>query len=113
MLKGIEYKILNESNCSINDIQYDSRKIKNDCFIAMRYKTKDGNDYISNAIENGACFNFNDNEKIDISNILEHQFYYKKFKIKLGLIASNFYDHPQDKLIILARNSTMVRLSDI
>lgn len=109
MLKGIEYKILlNESNCSINDIQYDSRKIKkNDCFIAMKGTNLDGNDYISNAIENGACLILTDNEKIDISKYFGISIYYvKNLRENLGLIASNFYDHPQDKLIILGVTGT-------
>lgn len=109
MLKGIEYKILlNESNCIINDIQYDSRKIKkNDCFVAMKGTNLDGNDYISNAIENGACLILTDNEKIDISKYFGISIYYvKNLRENLGLIASNFYNHPQDKLIILGVTGT-------
>lgn len=48
-------EIVNEKDVTINRFQIDSRKVKRkDCYIALIGKTKDGHDYINQAIQNGA-----------------------------------------------------------
>lgn len=56
ILKGVNYNLLNGSDdIQINDIKYDSRKVeKNDVYVALKGYTKDGHDYIPEAISKGA-----------------------------------------------------------
>ena len=58
-------KIINGkvNNCSlkkkIRNIKFDSKKVlKNDLFICIKGKNKDGHDYIKEAIKNGAVWDF-------------------------------------------------------
>jgi len=57
MLKKIEYKkVVGSANPVIEDIHYDSRKVKkNSLFVCIKGLADDGHSYIDNAIKNGAC----------------------------------------------------------
>ena len=56
ILKDLNYELISGSlNIKIKDIKYDSRKVKKgDIFIALKGLTKDGHDYIPEAISKGA-----------------------------------------------------------
>lgn len=56
ILNGIHYEIIKGNlNIDINDICYDSRKVKNnDLFICLVGVNSDGHDYIDSAVNNGA-----------------------------------------------------------
>ena len=55
ILKEVK-KVSGNINVTIEDIQYDSRKIKkNSLFVAITGFRDDGHKYINDAIKNGAC----------------------------------------------------------
>lgn len=104
---GIEYKILKkvENNIKYKNLEYDSRKIKKgDVFIALKGTAVDGHKFIDKAVENGAVAvivseNIETKHNIDyifVENLREH----------LGVIASNFYGHPEKKLKIVGVTGT-------
>jgi len=71
-------------------IQFDSRKIKKgDTFVAIKGLTVDGNDYIKEAIKNGASKVYKN------SNTLE-----------LGKLASDYYKNPSSKLKLIGVTGT-------
>jgi len=59
-LKNILYKVtldavVGDTSVSINEIQFDSRKVtKNDVFVAIKGTIVDGHDFIEKVIEKGA-----------------------------------------------------------
>ncbi|WP_297404501.1 UDP-N-acetylmuramoyl-L-alanyl-D-glutamate--2,6-diaminopimelate ligase [uncultured Cetobacterium sp.] len=107
MFENIEYKILKKIDGNINfkDLEYDSRKVKDgDIFVALEGAEVDGHKYIDKAIENGA-------KAILISKNVElkHNVDYiliENLREKLGVIASNFYGHPDKKLKIVGVTGT-------
>ena len=111
IFKDIEYEILKEGKkFEIKGIEYDSRKIKEDfIFVAMTGNTVDGHNFIQKAIDNGAKIiitekNINISEyknADDISFILV-----KNIRKKLGIIASNYYGYPQNKIKIIGITGT-------
>ena len=71
-------------------IQFDSRKIKKgDTFVAIKGLTVDGNDYIEEALKNGAGKIYKD------SNPTE-----------LGRLASEYYNNPSSKLKVIGVTGT-------
>jgi UDP-N-acetylmuramoyl-L-alanyl-D-glutamate--2,6-diaminopimelate ligase len=112
ILENLDYKILNQSkdfskeSFSLNEMHYDSRKIKeNDIFIALEGYTVDGHNFINNAIENGAklilCSKELENYNSEITYIL-----IKDLRKNLGVIASNYYNHPEKQLKIIGITGT-------
>ncbi len=97
---------LGNPNMDINEIQFDSRKIKkNDIFFAIPGTEVDGHKFIENAINSGAkavvCETIPEN--------INHQIYYCKVKnsaITLGLAAANYYQNPSEKLKIIGVTGT-------
>lgn len=111
IFRDIEYEILKEGKkFEIKGIEYDSRKIKEDfIFVAMTGNTVDGHNFIQKAIDNGAKIiitekNINISEyknADDVSFILV-----KNIRKKLGIIASNYYGYPQNKIKIIGITGT-------
>lgn len=94
----------------IKGIEFDSRKIKdNFIFVAMIGATVDGHNFIQTAINNGAKMiivekeiNLNDYENSkDVFFI-----FVENVRQQLGIIASNYYDFPQNKLKIIGITGT-------
>ena len=106
IFRDVEYEILKEGKkFEIKGIEYDSRKIKEDfIFVAMAGNTVDGHNFIQKAIDGGAKIiitekNINISEyknADDVSFILV-----KNIRKKLGIIASNYYGYPQNKIKIV------------
>ena len=90
----------------VSDICFDSRKVEPGClFVAVRGTHFDGHDYIRQAFQDGAaavvCEEFPDFESdemtcIKVSNSSQ----------ALGQIASNYYDHPSDKIKVIGVTGT-------
>lgn len=102
---GLE-EIIGTTNVAVSSITFDSRKIKKDSlFIAVRGTTVDGHNYIAQSIEMGAnaiiC------EELPEER-LEHVTYVKvkNANYALGIIASNFYDNPSQKLKLVGVTGT-------
>ena len=111
IFRDVEYEILKEGKkFEIKGIEYDSRKIKEDfVFVAMTGNTVDGNNFIQKAIDSGAKIiitekNINISEyknTDDVSFVLV-----KNIRKKLGIIASNYYGYPQNKIKIIGITGT-------
>ena len=111
IFRDVEYEILKEGKkFEIKGIEYDSRKIKEDfIFVAMAGNTVDGHNFIQKAIDGGAKIiitekNINISEyknADDVSFILV-----KNIRKKLGIIASNYYGYPQNKIKIVGITGT-------
>lgn len=108
LLKGVEYSVLNgDIYIDLVSIEYDSRKvIPGSLFVAIKGFETDGHLYIEKAIEAGAKavileeesdFKFcNDIVLIKVDNSRK----------SLGIISSNFFGNPGDKLKIIGVTGT-------
>ena len=78
-------EVIGTTNVEIGKVEYDSKKIeKKDVFVAVKGYEKDGNDYIDEAIGNGAiCVivenNIDTSKYLDVLNI-----YLKLKKVNMG-----------------------------
>jgi len=105
IFKDVSYKLLQEGeNFEIKGIEYDSRKIEKDfVFVAMTGSTVDGHDFIQKAIDSGAKMivcekdvNVKEYRNADSVTFVQVE----DIRKKLGIIASNYYDYPQNKIKI-------------
>lgn len=105
---GVNYEIINKGKeFYINDIHYDSRKItENDVFCALIGAVVDGHDYIEKALEMGAKLIIVEKKDIEITNKDITYVYVGNLRKKLGIIASNFFKWPQNKIKILGITGT-------
>lgn len=102
-LKDIIYKVsltssYGDMNTLVSGICFDSRKVKaNYLFVALKGTLSDGHEYIPKAIESGAsvvvCEKLQNtiNEKVTYVTV-------KDSAQALGIIASNFFGNPSEKL---------------
>ena len=107
----ISYTVLNKGKeFVIEGIGYDSRKIReNFVFIAMSGNNVDGHNFIQKAIDNGAKMivvekDVNIKEYNDYENI--SFVFIKDVRKSLGIIASNYYNYPQNKIKIIGITGT-------
>ena len=94
------------TDIEISDIQFDSRKVAtNEVFIATRGVSADGHQYIEKAIGLGAtvivCEEYPSTIASNITYILV-----KDSSIALGIIASNRYGNPSEKLTLVGVTGT-------
>lgn len=94
----------------IKGIEFDSRKIKdNFIFVAMIGATVDGHNFIQTAINNGAKMIIVEKE-INLSDYKNSKdvffIFVENVRQQLGIIASNYYDFPQNKLKIIGITGT-------
>lgn len=107
LLKGVSYQLLSgELEKEINNIQYDSRKIKaDDLFVCLTGFEVDGHNYANKAIEAGAkviiCEKNIDIEENDITVLLV-----KEGRKALAVMAANYYGHPTKKLKLIGVTGT-------
>lgn len=107
ILNGVDVlDILGNKEIEISEIVFDSRKaVKNSLYIAIKGALVDGHQYISSAIERGA--------KAIVCEVLPEQKEEGIIYIKvensskvLGLLASNFYGNPSEKLTLAGITGT-------
>ncbi len=102
---GIE-EVIGDISRSIDSICFDSRKVtSNSLFIATRGTHVDGHEFINSAIDNGAVTVICEKFPSQISS----QITYVKVKdssYALGVVASNFYGNPSDKLKLIGVTGT-------
>ena len=111
LVKDILYKVslvatAGDMNVNINKIEFDSRVVSpGDLFVAIKGTQSDGHDFIHSAIEKGAIV-------IVCEQFPEHMPAYVTFiKVTdsaeaLGLMASNYYKNPAEKLKLVAVTGT-------
>ena len=111
IFEDVEYKTLKEGKSFvIKGIEYDSRKIEKDfVFVAMTGSAVDGHDFIQKAIDGGAKMiisekNIDTGQYQSASDVTFIQV--EGIRKKLGIIASNYYGYPQDKIKIIGITGT-------
>lgn len=108
IIKNIDYKIVNGSeNIPVEGITFDSREVqKNYLFVAIKGTNTDGHNYINQAIEKGACAILC--ERTDIIDLNNEITVIKTddSSAALGIIASEFYENPSQKLILVGVTGT-------
>lgn len=111
IFENIKYKEIHKgSDFIIEGIEYDSRKIKeNFVFVAMIGAVVDGHDFIQIAINNGAKMVIVEKE-IDYKQYNNYEnitfVFVENVRKYLGIIASNYYDYPQNKIKIIGITGT-------
>ena len=84
------------NDLEVSSIHIDSRDVKEGgIFFALKGQNFDGNDYIDEALEKGACLIVTDTGKYNKS---EKIIYLKNLKENLSDIASRFYENPSANL---------------
>ncbi len=111
LLKDILYKagiieVVGSTNVAITALTFDSRKIEKDSlFVAIKGTQNDGHVYINDVITMGSiailCEEFpaEVNDKVTYVKV-------KDTSAALGIIASNFYDNPSEKLKLVGVTGT-------
>jgi len=111
LLKDIIYgirivEIKGNTNIAVENIAFDSREINNlSLFIAVKGVAQDGHNFISQAQDSGACAIICEN----LPEILNHDITYVKVldsSKSLGIVASNFFDNPSEKLKLVGITGT-------
>jgi UDP-N-acetylmuramoyl-L-alanyl-D-glutamate--2,6-diaminopimelate ligase len=90
-------EVTGSTHMAISSVVFDSRKVKKDSlFIATKGTASDGHDFITKAIELGACavvceeLPISRGENVTYVKVTDSTF-------ALGIIACNFYDNPSEK----------------
>jgi len=106
ILKGATYTVLSgDKSIEINNIQYDSRKIKcGDVFFAIGGFNVDGHNFISKAIENGAKAVVVEKDVTLVEGITFIKV--ENGRRALATAASNFYNNPSKKMKIIGITGT-------
>lgn len=111
LLKDILYKvdldhIEGNTNVAIPHMCFDSRQVQKDSlFVAVKGSLSDGHDYIEMAIEKGALAIICESLPADLNeNVVYVQV--KNSSRALGVVASNFYDNPSEKIKLVGVTGT-------
>ena len=110
-IKDILYKVSVESvlgatSNAVSGVFFDSRDVKSDSlYIAQKGEILDGHDYISQAIDNGAKTIVCEEFPIVLVDGIVYVLVLNSSEA-LGTIASNFYDNPSEKLILVGVTGT-------
>ena len=111
LLKDILYRVslvevVGSTNVAITAVSFDSRKVEKDSlFFAVKGIKSDGHNYIDDTINSGAiaivCEELPDkiNGKITYIKV-------KDSALALGIVASNFYDNPSEKIKLVGITGT-------
>lgn len=112
ILKNVSVmKIYGNTDVLINEIQFDSRKIKaKDVFVAQKGLLFDGSQFIDKAIENGASVIVFDSEKyeVDLEKVANEVMFVQveNSDTALAILASNYYNNPSRKLALVGITGT-------
>lgn len=101
-------EIYGDTNIEVNKIEYDSKKIESkDVFVAIKGYIDNGNDYINEVINLGACAIIVSKD-IDMSNIENNVTVIKvdDTRIALAKISATYYDYPAKKLKLIGITGT-------
>ena len=102
-------EVTGTTNIEIGKIEYDSKKVnEKDVFVAIKGYSQDGNDYIIEAIDNGAIALIIEND-VDLSNYSTENMTIIKVdnsRIALAKMAETYYDYPAKKLKMIGITGT-------
>lgn len=99
-------KVMGSTHLAVEDIQFDSRKVKKySCFVAIKGTESDGHQFISKAIDNGAiaviCEDLPENINQNITYVKVNS-----SSSALAIIAGNFYEDPSRKIKLVGITGT-------
>lgn len=108
IFENVKYEIINKGkDFTVNDIHYDSRKIKeNDIFCALIGAVTDGHDYIEKAVTSGAKMIIAEKRDVKVTDKDITYIFIDNLRKHLGVIASNFFGWPQKQLKIIGITGT-------
>jgi UDP-N-acetylmuramoyl-L-alanyl-D-glutamate--2,6-diaminopimelate ligase len=99
-------QIIGNSNRIVNQIEFDSRRIKqNDLFVAVRGVQVDGRLFMEAAIKNGATVIVCETKPEEVKDSVTYIVVPDSAEA-LGMLASAFYDHPSRKLKLVGVTGT-------
>ena len=99
-------KVVGTTHIELNNIAFDSRKIKESClFVAIKGTQSDGHSYIQQTIEAGAIVIVLEDMPTDLDNKVTYV-QVENSNIALGIIAANFYDNPSEKIKLVGITGT-------
>ena len=99
-------KLIGNVGSSIKNISFDSRKIESGyIFFAIKGYDLDGHNYIPQAITQGASVVVCEKLPEELSDYVTYV-QVKNSSIALGIVASNFYDNPSEKLTLAGITGT-------
>jgi UDP-N-acetylmuramoyl-L-alanyl-D-glutamate--2,6-diaminopimelate ligase len=110
-IKDILYKVsvegvLGTTSNTVSGIYFDSRDVKSDSlYVAQKGELLDGHDFISQAIDNGAKTIVCEEFPIVLVDGIVYVLVLNSSEA-LGTIASNFYDNPSEKMILVGVTGT-------
>ena len=110
-IKDILYKVsvegvLGTTSNAVSGIYFDSRDVKLDSlYVAQKGELLDGHDFISQAIDNGAKTIVCEEFPIVLVDEIVYVLVLNSSEA-LGTIASNFYDNPSEKMILVGVTGT-------
>jgi UDP-N-acetylmuramoyl-L-alanyl-D-glutamate--2,6-diaminopimelate ligase len=111
LLKDILYKVtiekvIGNTGVSVNHLEFDSRKVKNDdVFVAIKGMVSNGHDYISNAIELGAKTVVCEDLPVEIIKGITYIQVINSHSA-LAIMASNYFDNPSEDLVLIGVTGT-------
>jgi UDP-N-acetylmuramoyl-L-alanyl-D-glutamate--2,6-diaminopimelate ligase len=111
LLQDILYKVslrsvTGSTAVEVNDLQIDSRKVKNgSAFIAIRGTLADGHDYITTAIEKGATVIICQSLPAELNDSVTYV-QVEDSALACGLMATNFYEQPSEKMLLTGVTGT-------
>ena len=98
--------IYGNTNILIENLSYDSRKIKNKpIFFAIKGESYNGLDYVNESINKGAIAILCDSIPVKINKKIVYVIV-DNVEIALGIISSNFHDNPSLKLKLIGITGT-------
>ncbi|WP_313579607.1 UDP-N-acetylmuramoyl-L-alanyl-D-glutamate--2,6-diaminopimelate ligase [Chishuiella sp.] len=99
-------KVINSTKLTVNEIQFDSRKVQNDnVFVAVNGATIDGHQFINKAITLGAKVIICEQLPQELNNEITYV-KVENSTIALGILASNFYGNPTKDLKLVGVTGT-------
>ena len=111
LLQDILYKVslrsvTGSTAVEVNDLQIDSRKVKNGtAFIAIRGTLTDGHSYIATAIEKGATVIICQALPAELNESVTYV-QVEDSALACGLMATNFYEQPSEKMLLTGVTGT-------
>ncbi len=111
VLKDILYKvklkqIIGDTDVMISNVQFDSREVgPGDVFVAVNGYSSDGHDFIDQAIKKGAIAILAEKEPENIVDGINYIIVSHSDEA-LGIIASNYFDNPSEKLELIGVTGT-------
>lgn len=103
LTKNLECQIYGDEEIEIEDIVYDSRKVKNGTmFICLKGENADGHDYIKSAEQKGAKVVVCERKmEVDVTQVV-----CQSTRKALSILFANFYSNPQKDLKMIAITGT-------